>query len=307
MEDLKAGILRCVGEPETRFREDGLRILRALRFCAALDLRPHPDTEAALHRCRTLLGGIAAERIWVELKKLLCGPAAGRVLREYADVIAVFLPEITACVGFEHKNPWHIYDVWGHTVRAVELAPRDPLLRFALLLHDLGKPLTMTEEDGVRRFYGHTAASGKLARIICRRLRLSNPERQLVCHLVEHHDLQIRDEDLFARRMLNRWGEGLSRSMLAVYRADNGAKHPDCLPRLAAADSLEARITEQLRQRAVTDLRQLAVNGHDLRALGYVGPAIGQTLNRLLEAVLAGELENRKEVLLEHIKKESAR
>ena len=302
--DLKAGILRCVGEPEKRFREDGLRLLRALRFCAVLGLRPDPKTEAALHRCRALLGDISAERIWTELKKLLCGPDAGRVLTDYADVLAEIIPEIGPCIGFAHKNPWHIYDVWGHIVKTVELAPRDPLIRFALLRHDLGKPEPGTEENGVRRFYGHTKASAALAERICPRLRLSKAERELVCHLVAHHDLQLQDTELFAKRMRNRWGTDLAKKMLAVYRADNGAKTPDCLARLALADGLEEKLAELDRHNAVTDLGQLAVSGTDLLALGLRGPAVGAALRQLLEQVLTGALPNEKDRLLEYINRE---
>jgi len=213
-------------------------------------------------------------------------------------VLAEIIPEIAPCIGFEQRNPWHIYDVWGHTVKAVELAPRDPLIRFAMLLHDLGKPETCTEEGGLRRFYGHTKASAALAEQICPRLRLSKAERELVCHLVRHHDLQLQDTGLFARRMRSRWGTGLAKKMLAVYRADNGAKTPDCLARLALADGLEEKLEELDRQNAVTDLSRLAVNGTDLMALGLAGREVGNMLNRLLEQVLDEEVRNEKESLL---------
>lgn len=139
MRDLKSGVLRCVGDPDSRFQEDALRLLRGMRFAAGMGLFVEEATEASIHRNRELLREIAAERIWSELAKLLRGLQAARVLREYPDVAGVFWPEILQMVGFDQKNPHHCYDVWEHTLHALEAVPGDTVLRCTMLLHDVGK------------------------------------------------------------------------------------------------------------------------------------------------------------------------
>ena len=138
--DLQEGILRCVGDPERRFSEDALRILRCLRFAAVLGFSIEPETGKALLTCRNLLREMAPERVHEELTKLLCGPWAASVLRRYPDVIGAVLPEILPMVGFDQRNPHHCYDVWEHTLHALDTVPSDPVLRWAVLFHDMGKP-----------------------------------------------------------------------------------------------------------------------------------------------------------------------
>ena len=153
-EDLARGVVRCVGEPERRFREDGLRILRALRFASVLGFTIEPETAAAIHRCAELLRYLAAERVLSELTKLLCGQNAGAVLREFSDVLAVPIPELRPMFGFAQHNPHHDRDVWQHTVAVVEHIPPEPVLRWAALLHDVGKPPCFSLADAGRQEYG---------------------------------------------------------------------------------------------------------------------------------------------------------
>ena len=143
-EDLEAGILRCVGEPERRFEEDALRILRTLRFAAVLGFSVEPRTDTALRVKAPLLRCIAAERILTEMDKLLCGSHVLPVLLNWPDVLAMFLPEIAPCVGFDQHNRHHIYDVWGHGAHAVAAVPAEVVLRWTMLLHDIGKPACFT-------------------------------------------------------------------------------------------------------------------------------------------------------------------
>ena len=148
-EDLEKQVLRAVGEPERRFREDALRILRGLRFASKLGFAIEPDTGSALRRCAPLLEKIAVERIQVELSGLLCGDGAAAVLLAYPDVLGVFLPEILPCVGFDQHSPYHCYDVWEHTARSAAAVRPTPVLRYTMLLHDLGKPASfLLGEDG---------------------------------------------------------------------------------------------------------------------------------------------------------------
>ena len=298
-EDLRRRVLRCVGEPERRFREDALRILRTLRFSATLGFAIEADTHRALRAKCGDLRYVAAERVREELTKLLCGGDVLRVLLEDAQVLGAVLPEILPCVGFDQHNRHHCYDVWGHTAHAVAAAPPEPVLRWAMLLHDLGKPQCFTlDEAGVGHFHGHHRPSAEMAETVCRRLRFDRAAAQQICMLVRYHDRPIPLTERAIRRAMNQLGvEGL-RQLCAVKRADNLAQHPDYRGRQQEIDRGEAIMEELLAQDACFSLKQLAVNGRDMMALGLQGPAIGKTLQALLDAVMDGAVENERTSLL---------
>ena len=297
--DIRRRVLRCVGEPERRFQEDALRILRTLRFSATLGFAIEADTHRSLRERRDDLRYVAAERVREELTKLLCGAEVLRVLLEDPQVLGVVLPEILPCVGFDQHNRHHCYDVWGHTAHAVAVAPSDPVLRWAMLLHDLGKPSCFTLDDrGVGHFHGHHRPSAEMAETVCRRLRFDRAAAQQICMLVRYHDRPIPLTERAIRRAMNQLGvEGL-RQLCAVKRADNLAQHPDYRGRQREINEGEAIMDELLRKDACFSLKQLAVNGWDMAALGLEGPAIGQMLQTLLEAVMDGAADNDRGTLL---------
>ena len=297
--DIRRRVLRCVGEPERRFREDALRILRTLRFSATLGFAIEADTHRSLRERRDDLRYVAAERVREELTKLLCGADVLRVLLEDPQVLGVVLPEILPCVGFDQHNRHHCYDVWGHTAHAVAAAPSDPVLRWAMLLHDLGKPSCFTLDDlGVGHFHGHHRPSAEMAETVCRRLRFDRAAAQQICMLVRYHDRPTPLTERAIRRAMNQLGvEGL-RQLCAVKRADNLAQHPDYRGRQREINEGEAIMDELLRKDACFSLKQLAVNGRDMAALGLEGPAIGQMLQTLLEAVMDGAADNDRVALL---------
>lgn len=297
--DIRRRVLRCVGEPERRFQEDALRILRTLRFSATLGFAIDADTHRSLRERRDDLRYVAAERVREELTKLLCGADVLRVLLEDPQVLGVVLPEILPCVGFDQHNRHHCYDVWGHTAHAVAAAPSDPVLRWAMLLHDLGKPSCFTlDEQGVGHFHGHHRPSAEMAETVCRRLRFDRAAAQQICMLVRYHDRPIPLTERAIRRAMNQLGvEGL-RQLCAVKRADNLAQHPDYRGRQREINEGEAIMDELLRKDACFSLKQLAVNGWDMAALGLEGPAIGQMLQTLLEAVMDGAADNDRDTLL---------
>ena len=298
-EDIARGVVRCVGEPDRRFQEDGLRILRALRFASVLGFQIAPETAAAIHRNRALLQYLAAERVQSELTKLLCGQNVDAVLREFSDVLAVPIPELRPMFGFEQHNPHHDRDVWLHTAAVVEHIPPEPVLRWTMLLHDVGKPPCFTVDDrGVGHFYGHPKVSAELAETACRRLRMDKRTAHQVVTLVQWHDRDIPRTEKAITRAVHQLGEGTFRQLLAVKRADNLAQHPDYRYRLADIDRAEEILNTLLEKQACFSLRDLAVNGRDLTALGLRGPAIGQTLNALLAQVMDGALPNQRDALL---------
>lgn len=301
--DLQSGILRCVGEPDRRFTEDALRILRGLRFAAVLNFWIEPDTAAALHRCRDLLRSIAAERIRVELVKLLCGAGAAEVLREYPDVIGVFWPELLPLVGLDQQNRHHCYDVWEHTLHSLEAVSADPVLRLTMLLHDVGKPACFTvDQGGTGHFYKHSALSRKMADEMLGRLKFDTETRRTVVRLVEWHDHDIPRTDKGMRRALMALGREDLRRLIAVKRADNLAQAPEFRDTPKEIDKAERIFKDLLVREECFSLRQLAVNGKDLTALGLSGPEVGRTLQALLERVVDGDLPNDRETLLNWIR-----
>ena len=304
-EDLKRRVIRCVGDPETRFREDGLRILRAIRFASVLGFDLEQETGKAVRSTAHLLEKIAPERLSVELSKLLLGPGAGESLRNYFEVLGVFLPELPPMAGFDQRNVHHCFDLLGHTAAAVDAAPPDLTLRLTMLLHDIGKTETFSiGEDGQGHFYGHAKRSVELADDILRRLRYPNRVRERVLTLIRYHDTPLAPEPKQVRRWLNRLGEETFFQLIEVHKADTLALAPAYRDRVKTLDETAALARSVLAETPCLTLRDLAVNGHDLMALGIRGPILGKTLNRLLDRVLEGTLDNSRDALLEAAEEE---
>lgn len=301
--DLAAGLLRAVGEPEQRFQEDALRILRGLRFAARLGLQIQPETAGAIRRCAPLLRAIAPERILTELTGMLCGAHVLEVLLAYPDVLGVFMPEILPCVGFDQCSVYHCCDVWEHTARAVAAVKPLPALRYAMLFHDLGKPETFTlDEEGRGHFYGHWRRSVPLAEAIMDRLRMDGRSKQTILTLVERHDAPLSLHEKAVRRNLARYGEETLRLLLEVKRADNLAQAEAYRDRQALIQQWEELLNVVLASGECFSLRQLAVRGNDLTALGLQGPAVGNALRELLEQVIDEKLPNDRGALLAYVK-----
>jgi len=297
--DLKHRLLRCVGEPDRRFGEDALRLLRGLRFASVLNFRIDDLTAESIHKNRELLREITVERIQVELFKLLCGENAAGILREYPDVVGVFWPEVLPMVGFDQKNHHHCYDVWEHSLHAVAAIPADPVLRCAALLHDIGKPACFTVDDaGTGHFYGHAAISRELADTMLRRLKCSTEFRETVVRLVDWHDREIPRTDKSIRKALRSLGETDLRRLIALKRTDNLAQAPEFHDRQREIDKAECILGKLLEEDACFSLKQMAVNGKDLTQMGLSGPMVGRGLNSLLDRVVNGEISNERDVLL---------
>ena len=297
-EDLRRGILRCVGDPDRRFDEDALRIMRTLRFASVLGFTVEAHTAAALHRCAPLLRDIAAERLLSETDRLLCGAHVLPVLLAYPDVLGVFLPELLPCVGLDQRNRHHCYDVWEHTLHALDAIRPEPLLRWAMLFHDMGKPECFAlDRRGVGHFMGHGVVSRRIADGVMNRLRFGHAAKERIGELVEWHDHRVETEK-GVRRMLNHFGETDFRNLLAIQRADNMGQAEEFRYRQKDIDRVESMLNRELEKGNCFSLKQLAVNGNDLLALGLSGPEVGQTLQNLLNQVMDGTLPNRRDALL---------
>jgi tRNA nucleotidyltransferase (CCA-adding enzyme) len=297
--DIKHHLVRCVGNPDERLNEDGLRIMRALRFASVFSFSLADDLSRSLHRNRDLLRNIAAERISAEVSKLLPGDGVVDILPNYHDVLAVFIPEISAAAGFDQKNRHHCFDVWTHIAHSVAAAPPDVTVRLALLFHDLGKPETFTvDENGVGHFYGHAKVSEDIAARRLKALRFGNETVSAVCTLIRYHDAPIDAERL--PRWISRLGELLSRKLLDVKIADNKAQSPGLVnERLLKTELLRAELDRLLSEKRCFSLADLAIDGGDIKDLGVTeGPAIGSALEHLLDAVVDGDLPNERDALL---------
>lgn len=299
--DLHQGILRCVGEPGKRFGEDALRILRCLRFAATLDFTIEPETLRAARERRGLLAGVSGERTRDELTKLLCGRSVLLALESCPEVFFAALPELEPLYNCGQENPYHRYGCWGHTLHTLEGVPAAPVLRWAALLHDCGKPQTKSfGPDGRAHFYGHAETGAELAARILARLRFSKKETEQIVGLVRLHGQALPVSEKRVKRLLAALGEEGFRQLFALVRADVSAQAErfaaERLPLIGQAEELAERI---LAEGACLSLKDLAVRGGDLLELGYLpGKRLGETLDALLEEVVSGRLPNEKPALL---------
>ena len=304
-EDIARGVIRCVGDPAVRFREDALRILRCVRFSATLGFAVEAATIAAARDNRALLGRVSAERVAAELKKLVCGPDVRRVVLAETDILGEAVPELLPMRGFDHRNKHHIYDVLEHCAAVCEAVPAEPALRLAALLHDVGKPdCFFTDAEGVGHCYGHAQRGAEMTDAILRRLRLANEERERITELVRRHDMRIEPTAPSVLRALRRFGPEFFFQLVQLKRADAlaHAPGPKLTERLERTAALQALAKEALAAEACFSLRDLAVNGRDLLGAGYApGPAVGRALDALLDAVCDGRVPNEKAALLAYL------
>lgn len=304
-DDLKDRIIRAVGDPDKRFKEDALRIMRALRFSAVLGFEIEENTKKALFENRFLLKNIAAERILTELLKLLVGKNVLHVLDEYREVIAVVIPELRDTFHCAQNTPWHMYSVYEHIIRAVAFAPPDSVIRLTMLLHDIGKPsVKQTDENGRDHFKTHAAAGERIAETVLRRLKVSNEIFSKVTTLIKYHQSVENVNDIKIKRWFNKIGQEYTLSLFEVRIADLKAHNTK-----KAEVHAEIQTLERLKEEALALISRgdpyrvcdLAVNGNDLMALGFSGRDIGDKLQEILALVLEDKLKNEKSELLSYL------
>ncbi len=305
-EDIKKETIRCVGNPDKRFGEDALRILRALRFSSVLGFEIDPETAESIHRNKHLLKNISVERIFVELSKLLCGVKVAEILQEYKDVIFFILPELEPMNNCVQNHERHIYDVWGHTVKAVDSVPPDPALRFAMLLHDSGKPhCKTTDENGVDHFYSHGKISRKIASDMLSRLKTSNNFRDTVCNLVEYHDfLPDKISKKTYKKYIAKLGIETVENLFYIRKADILAQNPVFYDERLKQNKLgEETLREIIKEENCFKISDLAVDGRMLENIGIApSPAMGKIMEKLLDEVMDEKLPNDEGKLIERAK-----
>ena len=296
--DLDRHILRAVGDPAARFEEDSLRILRGIRFAVRFDLSVEPETQAAMFRLALLMKNLAQERIFEELSRfLLCTKAKDLLI--FAPVLAVVIPELTPLIGFDQRSPHHAYDIYTHTAHVTAAVPPVLSLRLAALLHDTGKVATFTmDEAGQGHFYGHAKESAAIADAVLRRLKAPTALREEVVLLIEQHMTKIEPDKRILRRRLSKLGRETLERLLLLQEADMGSKGTGKPAEMTQFSQIRHILSEIEAENACLSLKDLAVNGHDLMAIGITGREIGLTLNRLLELVMDEKIPNEKNTLL---------
>lgn len=301
--DLEKRILRAVGNPEERFREDALRILRGVRFSARFSLTPEPETEQAMVSLSPLLDKLARERVFDELCKILLS-ADAEILLRFAPVLAQAIPELAPTVGFNQHSPHHAYDLFTHIAYVTEAVPKTLPLRWAALLHDIGKPATFTlDGDGRGHFLGHAQVGAEVGSEILLRLKAPAALRERVTLLIAQHMTPLEPDKKQLRRRLGKYGFQTVAELLALQRADFGSKGTGIAEESDVFLRISGLLQEIASEETCLSLKDLAVNGRDLLEAGFSpGPELGSCLEALLIEVQEERLSNTRQALLEAAK-----
>lgn len=305
--DLKNKIIRTVGNPEDRITEDALRMMRAIRFSAQLGFDIDSDLITAIKKRSSSINNISMERIHDELSKILLSKNPHYVEKLYTTgLLKHFLPELHICFLTKQNNPWHLYDVGHHTMKALEDSEPDLTLRLAIMLHDIGKPDTKTTDElGIDHFYGHAEKSEIRTKEVLKRLKFTTKEVEDVSLLVSIHDYQLEETKKAIRRFASKYS--LDDRLFDLYcklkAADNKGQNPVLSSEIIEKTKNIAKIYDEIKNEPLS-VKDLAVSGYDAMALGYKDVEIGVELKKLLDMVIDNPELNTKESLVEIMKKD---
>lgn len=303
--DIQNKVIRCVGEPEHRFKEDALRIMRALRFGCTLGFEIDSSTSAAIEKLSHLLNFISKERICSEISKMIASDKFTHYLDKYRDVFFQIIPQLKPMSGFNQNNPYHQHDVFTHTLKVIDNCVKDPVLILAALLHDSGKPVCYQEgEDGYTHFHGHAKHSAMIATEVLSNLRFDNETAFQVVELIHYHDSTFTCTKAAVKRWLNKLSEMQLSRLLMLREADiKGQKDDYDQNRIDDLKEITKLIDEILTYEEPFSVGHLAIDGNSIISLGYKpGPIIGMKLRQLLECVIEGTLDNTEEALIQRLK-----
>ncbi len=299
-DDIKKRVIRTVGDPDVRFQEDALRIMRALRFSSTLFFSIEPDTKKAIFNNMHLLDNVSKERIFEELCKLLMGDNVENVLLEYRDVIAQIIPELNPCFDCKQNTKWHKYDVYTHSVKSVAYSPKNLDIRFTMLVHDIAKPMCKTtDENGVDHFKGHPKMGVPIADEILRRFKVSNEFRNKILMFVRYHDFVMDTNRANLKRWTNKIGRDNIENLIEIKISDMMSHNL-----IYAQEDIDYffEIRDVLRDILNSDepmeIKDLAVNGNELKTLNIAGKEIGDVLEFLLDKIIENPDYNKKDCLL---------
>ena len=304
-EDLNGKIIRAVGNPEERFIEDALRILRGVRFSATLGFKIEEKTFEAMRKHKGLLDKISVERVFAEMDKLLVGKSVENALLDYSEIIFQIIPELKKSHNFLQHTKWHLHDVYTHTVIALSAIKADCQLRWCMLLHDVGKPDTFfLDENGAGHFYGHPEVSEKIAREVFKRLKSPTAFKQRVCLLIKYHDKPFPNGRTKLKRLLNELGEKTVLDLCEIKLADNFGQGTQ----LALAENKtvldkKAEIEQIINSGECYKLKDLKISGQDAIDCGFKGEEIGAALGAVLDDVINENVPNDRELLIKSFNK----
>ncbi|HHW49048.1 MAG TPA: CCA tRNA nucleotidyltransferase [Clostridiaceae bacterium] len=301
--DIKNRIIKTVGNAGDRFKEDALRMLRAIRFSAQLNFTIESATYEAIKSNNHLIRNISFERIRDELTKILISGQPGKfALLKDTHLLEHIMPEFCACFATPQNNPYHIYNVAEHTLKSVANIKNEEVLRWTMLLHDIGKTTTRTtDEMGIDHFYGHEEESVRMSGKILRRLKFDRKSIEIILRLIRHHDRIIEPNEKAVRRAASAVGADIFEDLLKVKKADNEAQNPElCRDTLNNLERIKNIFQSIKEKKECLSIKDLEINGHDLIALGYrQGKEIGTVLNRLLQTVLDNPDMNIRDKLIQ--------
>ena len=305
IEDINNRVIKAVGDPDKRFQEDPLRIMRGLRFASKLGFDIENKTESSIFKNKGLLKNVSAERLQVEFNGLLMGKNSKEVLTKYSSVISEFIPEIKPMIGFDQKNPHHLYDVWEHSAAVVENAENDVVHKLAAVFHDSGKPATFTIDDkGVGHFLGHADESVKIAEQALTRLRYDNKTKQRVLNLISGHDENLSTKKYKIGKAIYEYGPERYLDTLRFIRADDKGKNLSYSNRFNTIDKIENMAKEYLKNEPILTRKDLAIEPKDIIDLGFKGKEIGDMLDKLALLVISGHKNERESQINYLIKNE---
>lgn len=308
-EDIYDRKIRCVGNPDDRFREDGLRILRALRFSCQLDFTIEEETKKSMLKNSSLIKHISMERINSEFVKMIESKnISSFLMRSYSDIIVEFIPEVKYMIDFYQNNPYHYLDVFEHScevLMACKINNADLITKLASFFHDIGKPHCYQEDEyGIRHFKGHGKVSADMTDIIMRRLKFDNNTRTKVVQLVYYHDASVEIGKKYIRRWLNKIGVDQFKRLLKLRQADiMGQSELNREERLQKLDSVNNCLEETLIEESVFSIKDLKINGKDVMKYMMMNecPEVGYWLKYILDLVIDGVLQNSREDLINYM------
>lgn len=303
LNDLHNKIIRCVGNPIDRIKEDPLRILRILRFCSKLNFKIEKETSDAIHKTFHLLKGISKERIKAELDGILIGNNLKYILTNYRDVLFEIIPELKETYGFEQHNPYHTNDVFTHITNVCCNTENNTILRIAALLHDIGKPKCFTiDENNIGHFYGHPIVSYDLSLNILKRLKYSNEEIEKITYLIKYHDSTILINKKSIRKNFSNTPNHDEELFMLLIKLKNADSSDHTIKELMDEDSVRDILNQIKQDNECLKITDLDIDGYDMMELGYKGKEIKDNLNNLLDAVLEEKVDNTKEELIKYLK-----
>ena len=312
--DLQQRCIRAVGDAQSRFEEDALRVLRAIRFACKLGFSIEKKTADALSASASRLAFVAQERIGNEMCAIMDAGVMARALRIGFAGVAAAVPELTAMEGFDQQSPYHAYDVCEHTARvcagveAFSAGRASCALRWAALLHDVAKPKTFSEDVSHRgHFFGHPEVSAQMAQTILESMAIPQSVVRQAIQLIRWHDLEIDKNIPSIRRFIATLDKGwvgggalLATQIIELKQADALAKAPACREYALELDDISRMVKQEIQKGVAQNPQDLAVSGTDIMQLLHIepGPSVGMYLRQLFEAYLAGEVDNTREDLL---------